>query len=263
MVQRDGDPLWAELITRKVDGLLGRATIEDDYVYFPDLEGKARIPKRGMSGLPGDIRLDRPGPARPPLGFNHQPPIAHGAALCHRLTDHEPALELARCMSRFLAYQDGEFHPDGRFASWHFHHTTCSLTSILEYALIVDDGSLVDFAVGSFRYARVLGDVVTGYFPETVLGADLADRYPGRRVDTCEICEVADMIVLALKLSPAGKGDYWEDVDRWVRNMFVEGRMLRTDRLDNLPNDPPSERPVRDNERVDHGATRSRGSWGG
>jgi hypothetical protein len=33
------------------------------------------------------------------------------------------------------------------------------------------------------------------------------------------------MIGLALKLTIAGIGDHWEDVDRWVRNQFVENQM--------------------------------------
>jgi hypothetical protein len=33
------------------------------------------------------------------------------------------------------------------------------------------------------------------------------------------------MIALGLKLTEQGKGDYWDDVDRWVRNMFAEGQL--------------------------------------
>ena len=33
------------------------------------------------------------------------------------------------------------------------------------------------------------------------------------------------MIALGLKLTQAGVGDYWDDVDRWTRNMFTEGQL--------------------------------------
>ena len=39
------------------------------------------------------------------------------------------------------------------------------------------------------------------------------------------MCEVADMIALGLKLTELGLGDYWDDVDRWTRNMFAEGQL--------------------------------------
>ena len=32
-----------------------------------------------------------------------------------------------------------------------------------------------------------------------------------------------------MKLSEAGAGDYWDDADRWIRNMFAEGQLTSTD----------------------------------
>jgi hypothetical protein len=37
------------------------------------------------------------------------------------------------------------------------------------------------------------------------------------------------MIALALKLTQAGVGDYWDDADRWTRNMFAEGQLTSPD----------------------------------
>jgi len=48
-------------------------------------------------------------------------------------------------------------------------------------------------------------------------------------METSELCEVAQMIALALKLTEAGAGDYWDDVDRWTRNMLAEGQLRRSD----------------------------------
>ena len=42
------------------------------------------------------------------------------------------------------------------------------------------------------------------------------------------------MVALALKLSEAGLGDYWDDADRWGRNMLVEGQLTRGDWIDRL-----------------------------
>jgi len=47
--------------------------------------------------------------------------------------------------------------------------------------------------------------------------------------ETCETCETADMMLLGLKLTLAGAGEYWEDVDRCLRNQFVENQITRAD----------------------------------
>ena len=42
------------------------------------------------------------------------------------------------------------------------------------------------------------------------------------------------MIALGLKLTDNGLGDYWDDVDRWVRNMFAEGQLTRSEWISHL-----------------------------
>ena len=37
------------------------------------------------------------------------------------------------------------------------------------------------------------------------------------------------MIGLAIRFSKAGIGDYWDDADRWIRNMLAQGQLLSTD----------------------------------
>jgi hypothetical protein len=72
------------------------------------------------------------------------------------------------------------------------------------------------------------------------------------------------MVFLALYLTRAGIGDYWDDVDRWVRNVYAEGQMLDTRFLDRIPESyfvsEPSARPHQDARDI---ARRSVGSfWG-
>ena len=67
-----------------------------------------------------------------------------------------------------------------------------------------------------FEFGRANGELTVGYFPDTLY-------VPLFRFS--EICEVADMMALGLKLTVAGVGDFWDDVDRWTRNMFVEGQL--------------------------------------
>jgi len=56
---------------------------------------------------------------------------------------------------------------------------------------------------------------------------------------TSEICGVADMIHMALKLTLAGAGDYWDDVDRWTRNQFAEGQLTSSEWVSPMAKDKP------------------------
>jgi len=71
-----------------------------------------------------------------------------------------------------------------------------------------------------------------------------------------------------LKLSEAGVADYWDDVDRWVRNMIAESQMLTAEWVYYLPgskggeslrvDEPVKTDVVRTNDRV---AERNLGGW--
>ena len=83
------------------------------------------------------------------------------------------------------------------------------------------DRGTAKFVEDAFEWGRTRGSTLVGYFPEHI------NRI--HDLQKSEICEVAGMIGLALKLSAAGLGDYWDDADRWIRNQFAEGQLLRAD----------------------------------
>jgi hypothetical protein len=93
---------------------------------------------------------------------------------------------------------------------------TYTLLSILEYAKIVGDDDLVELVWRGYEYGKLCGESLTGYFPENLGSWEF---------EQSELCEVADMIALGLKLTEYGVGDYLDDVDRWTRNMFAEGQL--------------------------------------
>jgi hypothetical protein len=70
------------------------------------------------------------------------------------------------------------------------------------------------------RNIGVAGEPLLGYFPMYTNSI----QWEGS-----EVCEVADMIALALRLSEAEVGDYWDDADRWIRNMLAEEQLQSTD----------------------------------
>ena len=42
------------------------------------------------------------------------------------------------------------------------------------------------------------------------------------------------MVYIACRLSQAGIGDYWDDVDQYVRNHLVESQLLRRDLIEEI-----------------------------
>jgi hypothetical protein len=52
------------------------------------------------------------------------------------------------------------------------------------------------------------------------------------------------MIWLALNLTRAGIGDYWDDIDRWVRNVFTEAQLCRLDEIEAIPDRYFNPKPV-------------------
>jgi DUF1680 family protein len=91
-----------------------------------------------------------------------------------------------------------------------------------------------------------------GFFPEFIV-----PEYP-----SCESCEVADMIGLAAKLTRAGVGDYWDDIDRWTRNQFAESQLTEGEWIYRLAESKPK-KPVAYNQTADQVAKRNLGGFAG
>ena len=171
----------------------------------------------------------------------------HGLAQHHRVSGYEPAVDLAEKLSRYLAYHGEYFGPNGEFLPndagkgekalgadekvfdqlppvghrIHFQHHMVPLLGMLDHALAAGNRELAEFVRRSFEWGRTKGDILVGHFPENI------DEVG--EIETSESCEVAGMIGLALKLSAAGLGDYWDDADRWIRNQFAENQLLEAD----------------------------------
>ena len=266
---RDGAPVWREATRRLVDGLTELAVDAGDFAYFwPTVQGTNK-------GLPPDGKV--PTPWANVEGSR----VPHGLVYAYRLLGYEPALTLA---GKVINYERRSFYgEDGTFYSTpgnplmaHFHAHSQGLLAMFEYAHTAEDEELMGFVVRSFEWARdsganlkqqgwdewtkTPGGSLIGYFPE---------HLNSHRTHGSEICEVSDMIALALKLSEAGIGDYWDDADRWIRNMLVEGQLTSIDWVHDLPHDdlikqdpgiPPAINPYVNTDRA---AERSLGAFAG
>ncbi|MFN8006890.1 MAG: hypothetical protein U0V70_07695 [Terriglobia bacterium] len=227
LARRDPNGVWKESLTRLAGAVAELAVVEGDCAYFwPSciLADKNRPAHPAMSTLPFEMET-----SVVPLGLVH----AYG------VLGSEPALRLA---GKFINYlRKNFFQPDGSFLARpglalkaHTHSHLRGLLAMEEVAEVSGDRELMDFVVRSFEYVRDLGaNVAPGKADSDLVktpGAGLVGFFPewtnSPSLQTAETCQIADMIALALRLSEAGAGDYWDDADRWIRNQFAENQLL-------------------------------------
>ena len=124
--------------------------------------------------------------------------------------------------------------------SGQFHERNMGVIGLLDYALVTNNNSLKEFVGNFYNYSKNFGIARIGFFPNMKGSLEemrsWAENYTGdRNAGVCdEGCAVADMTWLAATLSEAGVGDYWDDVDQYVRNNLTEHQVLRRDLLEEI-----------------------------
>jgi hypothetical protein len=86
----------------------------------------------------------------------------------------------------------------------HFHASAAALRGVLDYGIVADDQRTKEFVADAYGFARQMGIGRLGLFPTNS--------------EVTEGCTLGDMIGLAVALSDAGLGDYWDDVEKYARN---------------------------------------------
>ena len=130
------------------------------------------------------------------------------------LTGNEQALRLSGELARF--YTKPRFWADwegGEYPAWSGRSMRTGtarsripqhLRAVLEYAIAANDPRLKAFVRDGYEWTRQPTLARFGF------------------VGDCQGCGCGRLIGLAVKLSDAGVGDYWEDVDTYVRNIHAE-----------------------------------------
>ena len=256
---RDGNPIWKDAIEKLIQRLTAIAVVKDDYAYMPS----------GSVEPGADF-----GPGPMPLGFMAEETSARlieGLAQYYKVTGYKPAIDLAAKLTRYIRLHAQNYEPDGTplvdpmIRSWfqafdttharhggHGHGQGIGLLNVLEYATTVNDGESLAFVRNGYEWMRANGSSLVGFFPEIF--------FPG--YDRSESCINADMIAMALKLTVAGAGDYWDDADRWARNHFLESQLVDPSWIHRLSKCSPAHK-VAPNETSDHVAERSVGAFAG
>jgi hypothetical protein len=222
--QYTGNRSWLDRINGLIDGLDKIVAHKDNYAYFPihgRYEGeylRSCYVKEGWKDIeePANEKAGEEGSL-----FNHQGCVPGGMATSYFLSGNDKALRLSGELVRFLAkpnlwadWEKGEYPQvvGAEHAHWqgHWHGYVNALRAILDYAVAVNDSRLMLFVREGYEWGRQKNLGRIGYFD-----------YQG--------CGTGRFIGLAVKLSYYGIGDYWEDVDQYIRNYGTEMQIVPED----------------------------------
>ena len=212
--QRDGDPKWIERMERIAAGLSRIAIHKNGYAYFPESRvGEAfSYPKSGWKTTDEPAGQDVGEVADSNIFMYHGGPI-RALSLLYAVHRDPGVIAFARELANFClrekfwgvpgepAILQGAAH-----AHWRSHvpgHMSV-LRGLLDLANVTQDVRLMDFCRRGYEYGRNYMPMDIGYH---VLGIGVR----------CG-CSIPRTMALAIALTDLGLGDYWEDVDRYIRN---------------------------------------------
>jgi hypothetical protein len=262
--RRDPNGPWSQVLRRLVDGMASLEVVNGDSAYY----------------WPSNMYATKDRPAHPPIPTRpfeieaSQVPL--GLMYAYRVLDYEPALVLAKKNINYL--RTNFYAEDGRFLAApglklqaHGGAHLRGLLAMEQYAEATGDKEMMGFVVRSFEHARFLG---SNYIRAKAHSYDLAET-PGAALvgffpewtdspvwQTSETDQVAVMLTLAMRLSEAGIGDYWDDADRRIRNQFAENQLVETDWMYEAgKNGPPAKKA--NNVTTDRVPERIKGGFAG
>ena len=245
--QQDPNGDWLAYVDRLAKGLRDVAVFADDYAYYPDghVGGAISRPRSGWAEI------------REPLGASLHASkswfdascnvhftyggVVRALCLWYECCGDEASLDLAGKLVNFMLLPrmwepEAEpravvSHQHGHFEG-HMHATLWGFWGLLEFARVTNDERIKGIVRDGYEYMRTFGISRIGLFGEG--------------------CTVGDMTNLAIKLTEAGVGDYWEDVDQYVRNHLTELQLLDADLLQRVAEESGEQQvmPWEDPERV-------------
>lgn len=135
-----------------------------------------------------------------------------------RLLGSEAALDAARILCGFMVQNPRTFTPDNRFGpKAHVHGYLRSLNGMADYALTTGDAEIYSRVDALFRHVRSLSTRF-GFLPEIV-------NWRPSDLIACEVCALMDYAVLGVTLANHGHPEYWDDVERLLRNHLLESQV--------------------------------------
>jgi len=237
---RDPNTQWLDWIDLLSDGLKKDAIHIQNRAYYPiqsaiDANGNWHDMVNGSAGPtpyhtpdePSQDQIGQEGTAK-----SDQARALSALVLDYRLTGNEASLNLARELGREMlrpalwVNTSNEGFPGWQHGVWegHFHGTMNGVIALLDLAEVDHDSSLKEFVREAYANGIRNGVVRVGWFPAWIHPTKFGR--PAWLATDDEICGVADMVILGVRLSDDGVGDYWDDVDSIVRNQLTAAQVI-------------------------------------
>ena len=105
----------------------------------------------------------------------------------------------------------------------HFHARAIALRGLLAHGRATADQRILEFVRRAYEFTLSQGIPRMGWI----------NCYPGA-MNHMESCALGDLVGLGIRLSDAGLGDYWDDVDAVVRNQLVEQQLTDAPALERI-----------------------------
>jgi hypothetical protein len=156
-----------------------------------------------------------------------------GLARWHAATGDPQALRLARELATFTMEPRfwgsepslmGVAGNEQAHADSHFTGRMMALRGLLEYSIVANDERAKEFVRRGYEYMRQFSIPRLGWMDGFTTNTTIAGY--------SESCMLGIWVALAIRMSDAGIGDYWDDVDHLVRNQLVEAQLTRKDLLE-------------------------------
>ena len=189
------DPALRIRIEKFIAGLDGMAVHEKDYLWFPQVATKIA-------------------PCSHQAAYQVLPVIRF-----YELTGYAPALNYAEQLSCWAFYHDPTVTSDGvitqTFWEGHLHAWMDTFSGIIRCSRAgrgLDHGAVVERSQRLYEWVRATYATPFGWVADSV-GSQ-----------TCETDTITSFIRLALELIKEGHTEYWDDIERFVRNQLVENQ---------------------------------------
>lgn len=254
---RDHNPAWLDLMQVVSKGLDAAAIRRDDRAYYPlesgiDKAGQWRWSLRGPAitpysppdepvldyqGAEGAVKFDSAVPMRAMIRtwqYRQDPRVLETAWRISRYL-RKPSMWMQNASNEFLGHERATFNG-------HFHGNVTPLHALFDLGSLTGTHALQEFAQRGYEHGRNAGVARMGFFPGWYLPLQ-CDR-PDSLSAWAEGCGISDMLVLAVKLTDAGLGDYWDDVDAYLRNQLISQQFADLDQMRALSGNDPKNDPL-------------------
>jgi hypothetical protein len=253
----DGNDRWLDWIQLIGSGLNKVAIRVEDRAYYPPEstvtpEGKWVWNTRGIATLPynppEEPYLDSQG-LEGCVKFEQQYEM-RALVRAYRYKTNAEILDLIRALTTFdmklglwqqTALEGVQGNEHGNFYG-HFHGNTAPLLALLDIAELENDPRLKEIVREGYEHALSTGASRLGWFPSWFLPVKYQrDEVVGRLAEGCAVGEMAE---LGVRLTDAGLGDYWDQVDSIVRNQLVEQQFSDLDIMKRFAGNGPAAKYV-------------------